>query len=439
MRRCSFFLVAIGISTLALPAAAAQDELVWITIPSDAFQLAREVLPSGADGEALARIAETDGVILTRLPESDLDVLSAAIHDHFGRCGGYVFHPSAEEGHAQLSRVAVANRTPEGTLPFEIDQPGWVVPLAGELDGNELLATITSLSTDFPNRYHAHPAGLAAAEWIRDLWAGYAASRPEVTVELVTHGATTPQPSVRLVIPGSTSPEEVVVLGAHLDSTRSGCSSNVNCLAPGADDDASGIATLSEVLRVVLASSFQPQRTVWVFGYAAEEVGLRGSAAIATAASNANTTVVAALQQDMTGFKGSAQDIWFITDFTNAALTTFLQNLLATYWPATTWSTTQCNYGCSDHASWHNRGYPAAFAFESRFGDHNSAIHQASDTVATLGNSAVHALKFARLALAFLIETSRDGAGLPFADGFESGDASAWTLGEGMGAALAPR
>lgn len=434
MRGRSCFLVAIGISTLALPVAAAQDDLVWITIPSDAFELAREVLPRGADGEALARMAETDGVILTQLRESELDILTGAIHDRFGRCGGYVFHPSAEDGYAQLSRVAMANRTPEGALPFVIDQPDWVVPLAAELDGTELLATITSLSTDFPNRYHAHPSGLAAAEWIRDLWAGYAASRPEVTVELVAHNPTTvtPQPSVRLVIPGSTLADEVVVLGAHLDSTRSssGCSSNPSCIAPGADDDASGIATLSEVLRVVLASGFQPQRTVWVIGYAAEEVGLRGSNAIATAASNSSTNVVAALQQDMTGFKGSAEDIWFITDFTNAALTTFLQQLLATYWPATTWSTTQCNYGCSDHASWHNRGYPAAFAFESKFGQHNTAIHQAADTVATLGNSAVHALKFARLALAFLIESSLDGAGLPFADGFESGDTSAWSAAE---------
>ena len=51
--------------------------------------------------------------------------------------------------------------------------------------------------------------------------------------------------------------------------------------APGADDDASGIATLTEVIRVALANGWKPKRTVKFMGYAAEEVGLRGSNAIA--------------------------------------------------------------------------------------------------------------------------------------------------------------
>jgi putative aminopeptidase FrvX len=53
-------------------------------------------------------------------------------------------------------------------------------------------------------------------------------------------------------------------------------------VAPGADDDASGIAPLLEVLRIALASGWKPKRTVKFMGYAREEVGLRGSNAIAT-------------------------------------------------------------------------------------------------------------------------------------------------------------
>ena len=101
-----------------------------------------------------------------------------------------------------------------------------------------------------------------AANWIRGLWAGYAASRPEVTVELFSHGGITPQPSIILTLPGTTLAGEVVILGGHQDSIRSGCSSLPGCIAPGADDDASGIATLSEVIRVAMAADFRPQRTV---------------------------------------------------------------------------------------------------------------------------------------------------------------------------------
>ena len=103
-----------------------------------------------------------------------------------------------------------------------------------------------------------------------------------------------------------------------------------------------------------------------------------------------------------------------------------------------TWSTTACGYACSDHASWHNKGYPAAFAFESRFGQHNPQIHRPTDSVATLGASAAHALKFAQLATSFLLEAGSDGPEVLFIDGFESGDTSAWTLGEEKAVASEP-
>src|SRR5690606_16105710 len=97
------------------------------------------------------------------------------------------------------------------------------------------------------------------------------------------------QSSVVLTIQGQTLPDEIAVLGAHLDSicSRSGTTNGqANCdtgvttaqrRAPGADDDASGIAVLTEVLRVVLDNGYRPQRTVKFMGYAAEEVGLVGS------------------------------------------------------------------------------------------------------------------------------------------------------------------
>ena len=70
---------------------------------------------------------------------------------------------------------------------------------------------------------------------------------------------------------GNASESAVVILGAHLDSINS---LDVN-IAPGADDNASGIATMSEVARVFLASGYRPKRTVQFMSYAAEEVGLR--------------------------------------------------------------------------------------------------------------------------------------------------------------------
>ncbi len=396
---------------------------VWITLGSDAYALAAGGRLAREAG--LVRVEETGGVVLARISRSGLDSLGERIHHELQRCGGFIAHESLAEANAALPRSGADPRTPLG-LGFTIDQPNWVAEVAGSVNEANILGTITTLSTSFANRYHAHPTGTAAATWIRDLWLSYAASRPEVTVALVSH-TTTVQPSVVLTIPGTLLPDEVVVLGAHLDSTAPG-TSNPNFSAPGADDDASGIATLSEVVRATLSAGFRPQRTIRVMAYAAEEVGLRGSNAIAQSYLAAGSNVLAVLQQDMTGFNGSNEDIVFISDFTNAALNAFLVDLLEAYQPALTWTTTACGYACSDHAAWHNRGFPAAFAFEASFGDHNSAIHSTSDTVATLGGSASHAAKFARLAAAFLVETGLDGPDVIFADGFEDENSDAWSL-----------
>lgn len=401
---------AVGIATAA-------DDTLWITLGSDAFAMANRSSAATSGKQPVTRLDEAGGVVLARASRASLDALGVEIHQELRRCGGYIVHASLADARAALARGTYVLRAP-GDLGYVIDQPQWVGVVAGAVNQAQILATITTLSTGFVNRYHAHPSGSAAASWLRDLWQSYAASRPDVTVTLVTH-TTTLQPSVVLTIPGSTLASEVIVVGGHLDSIAPG-STNPNIPGPGADDDASGIATLSEVVRVALAAGFRPQRTVKFIAYAAEEVGLLGSEAIAASHLAAGIQVRGVLQLDMAAYRGSVEDIAFISDFTNAELNGFLVDLITAYQPTLTWTTSTCGYGCSDHAPWHNRGYPAAFAFEARIGEENPFYHSASDTVASFGNSAVHAAKFARLTAAFVVEAGIDGTEVVFADGFEN-------------------
>jgi leucyl aminopeptidase len=430
-------------ATLALcaPAAASPalatpvpDDAYWITLGADVFARAQQKLaplPGWSDGVELARHDEHEGVVLTRIPAGAIDALSELVHTEFRRCGGFVKHESRAEADAAMARLR-APRAELGTLPFTIDQPTLAGAYTGQVQATNILATITSLSTLFPNRYHGHHAVHHSADWIRDQWLALAAGNPAVTVELFSHGGITPQPSVILTIPGSTLPDEIVVLGAHQDSIRGGCSisSTPACVAPGADDDASGVATLTEVIRIALANGFQPQRTIQFMAYAAEEVGLDGSDDIAQTYFNSGTDVVAAFQLDMTAYEGSVNDIYLISDWTNGDLNAFTSDLVDTYVAGVSQSTTQCGYACSDHASWHDRGYRATFPFEATFGGSNPNIHTINDTVANFGNSAAHAAKFARLAAAFMVETGIDGPDvglMPFLDGFETGNTSRWS------------
>lgn len=417
----------------AAPVAAREDSF-WITVGADVFARAAEKLaplPGWSGGVELERFDEHDGVVLTRIPAGAIEPLSQLVHEEFRSCGGFVKHESLAEAQDTMARLR-APVASFGTLPFAIDQPTLVVALAGQVSQANLLSTITSLSTNFPNRYHQHHAVHHSADWILNQWAAFAAGRPDVTVEFFSHGGITPQPSVILTIPGSTLPNEYVILGGHQDSIRSGCSilSTPSCVAPGADDDASGIAVLSEAIRIALTNGFQPQRTVQFMAYAAEEVGLLGSDDIAETYDDLNRNVVAVLQQDMTAYEGSVQDIYLYTSNTDPDLNAFFADLIETYQPGLGWANSACPYACSDHASWSSRGYRAAFAFEAAYLEHNGQIHTINDTVANFGGSAAHAAKFARLAVAFMIEAGIDGPDvglMPFLDGFETGDTSRWS------------
>jgi bacterial leucyl aminopeptidase len=196
-----------------------------------------------------------------------------------------------------------------------------------------------------------------------------------------------------------------VVLGAHLDSIN-GTAEGTR--APGADDDASGVASLTEVIRVLMNSNWRPSRTIEFMAYAAEEVGLKGSAQIATKYKRQRKPVVGVLQLDMTAYQGDPTDLWIFTDYTNAAQNQFVADLAATYLPQLTVGYDRCGYGCSDHASWTGKGYAASFPFESSFAHDNKAIHTANDTLATFGTQALHALKFTKLALAYTVELGAD-------------------------------
>ena len=378
-----------------------RDGKVWVTMGEDAFGMLQKkpsVMSSALPTKARA---SHGGVVVTQLFERDLPAVSIFMHEEAHRCSGYIVHASLEEA-MEAMEAATRNTYKALTKSFDIDEQTTVNAMLPSVTSANILSTIQHLSTNYTNRYYTYTSGQNAANWIRDLWAGYATGRSDVTVETYSHSGYV-QPSVIMTIQGNSLASEVVVLGGHLDSIVSGGMST-NTSAPGADDNASGIAALSEAIRVLMDNNFTPDRTVKFMGYAAEEVGLRGSGDIAAEHQANGTNVVGVMQLDMTGYNGSVEDFSLIDDYTNADLRTFVGNLIDTYQPTLSWSTSTCGYGCSDHASWHNRGYPAVMPFEARFGQHNQQIHTGSDTVATLGGTADHAVKFSRLAVSFAVE-----------------------------------
>lgn len=388
------------------PSPSPADESIWVTIGADAEPVVRQAI---ADGSLEARWhgSNADGTIaLIALRRAHADKLSRLMHEQFHRCGGFIAHESYE--HALRAREQQrAYRGPDSSaFAHTIDRNDAVVSMLPALDQANLVQTIAYLSTQFNNRFHSTPGGTNAAQWLRGSWKQYfvGASRNDVSLEFVHHAGTS-QPSVVLTILGDRYPDQVVVIGGHLDSTV-GSGTGPNSQAPGADDNASGIATLSEVARVLLQEGFRPDRTIKFMAYAAEEVGLVGSRDIADTFAAEGVNVVGVLQLDMTNYHGSAQDIVLISDFTNAAQNAFIGTLIDTYL-GLPWAYSACGYACSDHASWTQAGYPASIPFESLNEEHNPNIHTSADTLQNSDISGNHAMKFARLTLAYAVEMAK--------------------------------
>ena len=399
--------------------AASVDDPAFLVVGQDTWRAA-----GGA--AATPRLdARGHAVVLVEAGPGDIAALGRHVHEHERRCGGFFSFPTRAEAEAFLGREAATPVAPRGGYP--IDNQATVAPWLVEVSEPALRASIAGLEA-FHNRYYASPTGADAAVWIRDQWLALAAARDDVQVELFTDcNDCGGQPSVILTIEGESLPDENVVLGAHLDSVNWASGNPLTARAPGADDDASWVATLTEILRIAMSTGYRPARSVRLMAYAAEEVGLNGSQAIADAYAGAGVEVVGALQLDMTNYHEAGQvDIEIISDFTDSGLNAFVAALFDEYLAplGLTRGSSPCNYGCSDHASWQAAGYPSSFAFEGGGLDHSFwMIHTADDLLANMGGDAQRSVPFAQLGLAFLGELAKGGnAPLDtiFEDGFES-------------------
>ena len=381
---------------------------VYIVTSRDTYQGIRSLAR-----DAVTRRDSTGMPLVISETRADrLGEISHYVHVNERRCGGYFAFPSRAQAEAfvRVDRSMQA-MTQSLLASYTLDNQATVERWLPQVQEQRIYDTINHLSS-YRNRYYASSFGRTSAEWIRSHWQSLAASRSDVTTELFTACTNcSTQPSVILTITGWDLPNEVVVLGGHLDSINGNNRNDPNQLAPGADDDASGIATLTETLRIALADGWRPRRTVKFMGYAAEEVGLRGSNAIAQSFRSSGINVVAVLQVDMTNYKaGAVPDMNLISDYSNADLKNFSVNLFDTYLApmGLTRGSVTCGYACSDHASWTIAGYPAAMMLEA--GGPNGSfpyIHTTSDTLATMGESAQHSVKFAQFALAYLAETAK--------------------------------
>lgn len=370
------------------------EEMVYITIGSDAipYLSQNKIITSKS-------LKSEKGITLLSVPKSKILEISELMHDKFNRCGGFIYHPSYEKAQEAFIKPTVNK---EILADYSINQESIVNSFIQKISSENILETIKKLSS-FPSRYYGSENGVSSQNWIKSQWESIIKNRQDARVELFNHEYA--QPSIIVTIQGTKSPEEMIVFGGHGDSIARGDRER-EMKAPGADDNASGIAVLTEILRVIIEGGYRPEKTIKIISYAAEEVGLRGSNEIATRMKSINAKIVGVIQFDMTNFLGSDGKINLISDYTNSNQNAFLGKLIDKY-VQTPWGYGQCGYACSDHASWNQSGFIASFPFEASMNGYNPSIHTKGDTLDKSQNTATHAMKFAKLGISYLIELDK--------------------------------
>lgn len=218
--------------------------------------------------------------------------------------------------------------------------------LAGEVSADALLADITALQ-GFSTRYTGTPGNDAARAWIGD--------------ELAATGIPTEEDpfddgvNVIARLEGTVSPDRIWVFSAHYDST----SELPDTFAPGADDNASGVAAVLAAARVLSRYPFED--TVWFVATGAEEQGSLGSAHPAQRMGDEGLDVRGVIAPDMMAYwplgDGDAFDI--LGDDASAGLVNDMADIADHMGVANkTWIQHHYCEG-DDHTSFQDAGIPA--------------------------------------------------------------------------------
>ena len=210
--------------------------------------------------------------------------------------------------------------------------------------------------------------------------------------------------NVKGVLPSPNPKDDSLVLvGAHLDAISLNQYYQLLSMAPGADDNASGVAVMIELARICHANNLQFRRDVHFMAFDGEELGLYGAYADAQKRSEAGDKIAIMLNNDMVSFQ--PDDNWrvMLHWYDNALdIVSRAADLCAQYTdidPVIPSVGENGNSHYSDSYAYYEWGYRAVFAIEYTFSTSYHTEHDVWDS----NNYAYHA-DIARYNMAMLMD-----------------------------------
>ena len=191
-------------------------------------------------------------------------------------------------------------------------------------------------------------------------------------------------PNVIATLVSEANPTKWVVFGAHLDCRARDRNSPTD-KAPGANDDASGVAVQLEFAKAISSFGAEFEYSVMIASFGGEEQGLLGSAALAQRLKRDGSEVVAMFATDMVAYRPSTRSLQTGVSITSVEplLNDLYTETAKDYTPELEVCTsTSC---CTDQRSFYDQGFPAMSLFEFCGPMDDPEYHSVTDVVGRTG------------------------------------------------------
>ena len=302
--------------------------------------------------------------------------------------------------------VAIFNheaKLPQLTRDFPVvtGMDARISEMLAQVDMDSLMATVQHLQ-DYGSRIWNSANAFAASDWIAGRMASYGLEVEQQPFNANTWmGSGAAGPNVIGIQRGTLFPDTYVVCGSHLDSFSYEAMFGGGD-APGADDNATGVASVLESARIM--SQYEFEYSIVYCAYGCEEMGLYGSEAYANRCQQQGMDIIGYFNNDMNGYLyGDQIHIDLIYPNSVAPIGDYYMNVANVYFPEMPVRHVNFNEGDSDHTSFNNHGYMGIYPFED-YQHYSPNIHTPQDLIGPSVNSFGMSQRYCQMNIACLAE-----------------------------------
>ena len=301
--------------------------------------------------------------------------------------------------------VAIFNKKaclPRSTRDFPqvTEENPTIREMLNQVNMDSLEATVQHLQ-DYGHRLWNSDNAFAASDWIAGRMRALGLEVEQQPFYANTWlGSGEAAPNVIGIQRGTLYPDTYVVCGSHFDSFS--WEAMMGGQAPGADDNATGVASVLESARIMTQYEFE--YSIIYCAYGCEEMGLYGSEAYASRCQQEGMDIIGYFNNDMNGYLYGDQ-IHIDCIYPNAVepIGTYYMNIGSVYYPELPIRHVNFNEGDSDHTSFNNHGYMGIYPFED-YQNYSPYIHTTNDLIGNSVNSFEMSQQYCQMNIACLAE-----------------------------------